>query len=45
MPMPVTTSFDFSPEDDPDGEVDHYVVEWLEINVPASRHTKEAMTA
>jgi predicted RNase H-like HicB family nuclease len=45
MPMPVTTSFDFSPEDYPGGEVDHYVVEWLEINVPVSRRTKEAMTA
>ncbi len=45
MPTPATTSFDFSPEDDPNGEVDHYVVEWLEINVPVSRKTKEAMTA
>jgi hypothetical protein len=43
--MPVTSSFDFSPEDDPKGEVDHYVVEWLEINVPVSRPKKEALTA
>jgi predicted RNase H-like HicB family nuclease len=34
LPKPVTTTFDFSPEDDPAGEVDHYVVEWLEVEVP-----------
>jgi predicted RNase H-like HicB family nuclease len=45
MPAPVTTNFDFSPEDDPGSEVDHYVVEWLEINVPVSRPTREALTA
>jgi hypothetical protein len=45
MPVPVTTNFDFSPEDDPGGEVDHYVVEWLEINVPIGGRRREAMTA
>jgi len=45
MPKPTTTSFDFSSVDDPSGEVDHYVVEWLEINVPVSRQTRQALTA
>jgi predicted RNase H-like HicB family nuclease len=45
MPTSVTTSFDFSAEDDPNGEVDYYVVEWLEIDVPVSRQTREALTA
>lgn len=45
MPAPQTTAFDFSPEDDPNREVDHYVVEWLEINVPVSRRTRQALTA
>jgi predicted RNase H-like HicB family nuclease len=45
MPLPVTTSFDFSTIDDPDGEVDHYVVEWMEIGVPVAEHTIEATTA
>lgn len=34
LPSPVTTSFDFSPADDPNGDVDHYVVEWLEVEMP-----------
>jgi len=34
MPSPVTTSFDFG--EIRDRSVDHYVVEWLEIEVPAS---------
>ena len=35
-PLPVsrTTSFDFASTDAPKGEVDHYVVEWLEIEMP-----------
>jgi hypothetical protein len=37
IPVPKTTTFDFSPEDDPKGQVDHYVVEWVEINVPVER--------
>jgi predicted RNase H-like HicB family nuclease len=47
MPIPVTTNVRFSPEDDPEGEVDHYVVEWLEIEVPVSQrvHATEVMTA
>ena len=45
MPTPVTSSFDFAPEDDPQGEVDHYVVEWLEVNVPQSKPVQQAMTA
>jgi predicted RNase H-like HicB family nuclease len=45
MPVPVTTTYDFSPSDDPHGEVDHYVVEWLEIQVPTIRKMPQAMTA
>lgn len=45
MPLPMTTSIDFSTFEDPEGEVDHYVVEWLEIEVPTSTRTKEALTA
>ena len=47
MPEPATTNVRFSPEDDPEGEIDHYVVEWLEIEVPVSQqvHAAEAMTA
>ncbi len=47
MPQPVTTNVSFSPEDDPYGEVDHYVVEWLEIEVPVTKEVVavQAMTA
>jgi predicted RNase H-like HicB family nuclease len=45
MPTPATTTFDFSTDDDPNGEVDHYVVEWMTINVPVSKLTRQAMTA
>ena len=45
MPRPVTTTFDFSLDDDPNGEVDHYVVEWMTINVPVSKSTRHAMSA
>jgi predicted RNase H-like HicB family nuclease len=45
LPEPKTTTFDFSPEDNPKGEVDHYVVEWLEINLPEARPSKQAMSA
>jgi hypothetical protein len=45
MPTPVTTSFDLSTVYDPDGQVDHYVLEFLEINVPVSGRTRQAMTA
>jgi predicted RNase H-like HicB family nuclease len=45
MPVPVTTTFDFSTDDDPNGEVDHYVVEWMTINVPVFKPTRQALTA
>jgi predicted RNase H-like HicB family nuclease len=45
MPTPKTTGFDFSVADVTSGEVDHYVVEWIEINVPQTRRPQEAMTA
>jgi predicted RNase H-like HicB family nuclease len=45
MPTPVTTNFDLSTVNDPAGEVDHYVLEFMEINVPASKRTSQAMTA
>jgi predicted RNase H-like HicB family nuclease len=45
MPQPVTKTIDFSTLEDPDGEVDHYVVEWLEVEVPASTHKQVALTA
>ena len=35
LPKPVTTSFDF--DEIRDKTVDHYVVEWLEIEVPKAR--------
>jgi predicted RNase H-like HicB family nuclease len=45
MPMPVTSSFDFKELDEiEEGEVDHYVVEWLEIEVPVSKQRSEALT-
>jgi predicted RNase H-like HicB family nuclease len=46
MPTPVTVSIDFSELDVlEEGEVDHYVVEWLEIEVPFSKQGTEALTA
>ena len=45
MPTPVTTNFDLSTVYDPNGQVDHYVLEFLEVNVPVSGRTREAMTA
>jgi predicted RNase H-like HicB family nuclease len=42
MPSPVTTNFDFAAIDDPGGEVDHYVVEWMEIEVPTLVSAAEA---
>jgi len=42
MPKPVTTAFDFG--EIADDSVDHYVVEWLEVEVPASRQQTEALT-
>jgi predicted RNase H-like HicB family nuclease len=45
MPTPVTTSFDLSTVYDPAGEVDHYVLEFMEIDVPVSGRTSQAMTA
>jgi predicted RNase H-like HicB family nuclease len=45
MPTPVTSSFNFSTVHDLDGEVDHYVVEWMEIEVPISKQSGEALTA
>lgn len=43
MPKPLTTSFDFG--EIADESVDHYVVEWLEIEVPVSKQKQEALTA
>lgn len=45
IPTPTTTNFDLSDVDDPNGEVDHYVVELMEIEVPVSRQQSEALTA
>ena len=45
MPEPITTCFDLSTIDDPNGEVDHYAVEMMEVNVPVSRQTRVALTA
>jgi len=46
MPTLVTVSVDFKELDDiEEGEVDHYVVEWLEIEVPVSKPRSEALTA
>ncbi|MGA7339595.1 MAG: type II toxin-antitoxin system HicB family antitoxin [Terracidiphilus sp.] len=45
MPSPVTTNFDLSTVYDPNGDVDHYVLEFMEINVPVSKRRREAMTA
>jgi len=36
LPQSVTTSFDFG--EIADKSVDHYVVEWLEIEVPVAKH-------
>ena len=40
LPGPVTTSFDFG--EIRDDEVDHYVVEWLELEVPELKPTVSA---
>jgi predicted RNase H-like HicB family nuclease len=46
MPTSTTVSVDFKELGDiEEGEVDHYVVEWLEIEVPVSRQRSEALTA
>jgi predicted RNase H-like HicB family nuclease len=46
VPTPVTVSVDFKELDDiEEGEVDHYVVEWLEVEVPVSKRKSEASTA
>jgi predicted RNase H-like HicB family nuclease len=45
MPTAVTTSFDLSAVYDPAGDVDHYVLEFMEIDVPVSNRTSQAMTA
>ena len=45
LPKPKTTTFDFSDEDLPKGAVDHYVVEWLEVNLPRARRAKQAISA
>jgi hypothetical protein len=46
MPQPVTVSVDFKAMDDiEEGGFDHYVVEWLEIEVPISKPSSEALTA
>jgi predicted RNase H-like HicB family nuclease len=38
LPKPATTSFDFG--EIRDESVDHYVVEWLEIEVPELHHAE-----
>jgi predicted RNase H-like HicB family nuclease len=43
MPMPVATSFDFA--EIQDESVDHYVVEWLEIEVPEVIHAANEQEA
>ena len=43
LPKPVTTSFDFG--EIADESVDHYVVEWLEIEVPVSEYKARILTA
>lgn len=43
IPVPVTTSFDFG--EIRDESVDHYVVEWLEVEVPTARRTKQPAAA
>lgn len=44
MPTPVTNSVDFKELDDIDeGKVDHYVVEWLEIEVPTSGQVRNEL--
>jgi len=44
MPQPVTVSVDFKEMDEIEkGEVGHYVVEWLEIEVPVSKQGSEAL--
>lgn len=45
MPHPLTRTIDFSTIEDPKGEVDHYVVEWLEVEMPMSTRKQEALTA
>ena len=46
MPTPTTVSVDFKELDDiEEGEVNHYVVEWLEIEVPIAKQRVEALTA
>jgi predicted RNase H-like HicB family nuclease len=42
MPRPVATNFDFG--EIRDESVDHYVVEWLEIEVPATKAKKTAIS-
>ncbi len=42
-PKPVTTSFDFG--EIRDESVDHYVVEWLEIEVPEKIHAVHELVA
>jgi predicted RNase H-like HicB family nuclease len=45
MPTPVTVSIDFRDLDEiNEGEVDHYVVEWLEIEIPASKQGSAVLT-
>ncbi len=43
MPAPATTSFDFG--EIRDDAVDHYVVEWLEIEVPQPRQVARDVIA
>jgi predicted RNase H-like HicB family nuclease len=43
MPQPLTTSFDFA--EIRDDAVDHYVVEWLEIEVPDTKKASQEAAA
>jgi predicted RNase H-like HicB family nuclease len=43
LPKPTSTSFDFG--EIRDKSVDHYVVEWLEIKIPAAKKKRQSKSA
>ena len=46
MPTPVTVSLDFKEMDEiEEGAADHYVIEWMEIEVPVFKQRNEVLTA
>jgi predicted RNase H-like HicB family nuclease len=45
LPEPVTSSYPVPPDSDPNGEVDHYVVEFLEVEMPDEWKLPHAKTA